>query len=332
MNSEATLLALAMDNLPSHIQGESTFDPKPDGRHYTDAEVILTVQGERYRFNVEIKHIHRKESLSMLIGVARPDTLLVCNRLTAHLADFCSCHAINFIDEAGNARVRCNGLNLWVEGRNSSVSPPSSQQRAKPGLGFMKLVFALLAQEEIVGLPFRIIAERANISLGMVSKGFKYLESEKLVSLGDTRRILDKESLCRIWIEHYRTVLRPKLGGIRLVAPDDWRQIPLTPDDCWGGEVAADELTHYLQPYELQLFTFEPLQKKLALLKVKPNHAGRLWLVPSFWGKGLEINTKAKALLAVAELLASNDSRNKEVAKLINEQYLHLKIPPETWV
>ncbi|UYI47689.1 type IV toxin-antitoxin system AbiEi family antitoxin [Vibrio natriegens] len=88
-----------------------------------------------------------------------------------------------------------------------------------------------------------------------------------------------------------------------------------------------------LQPYELQLFTFEPLQKKLALLKAaKPDPAGRLWLVPAFWGKGLDINIKAKALLAVAELLASSDSRNKEVAELINEQYLHLKTLPETRV
>ncbi|HAG52391.1 MAG TPA: hypothetical protein DCL21_01230, partial [Alphaproteobacteria bacterium] len=226
MNTNATLLMLAIDNLPSHIQGECTFDPKPDGKHYTDAEVTLMVHGERYRFSVEIKHIHRKESLTALLGAARPDTLLVCNRLTAHLADFCSSNAINFIDEAGNARVSCNGLNLWIEGKNSSVSHPATQQQAKPGLGFMKLLFSLLAQEDVLRLPFRAIAEMANISLGMVSKGFKHLESEKLVSLGSTRRILDKEALYHIWIEHYRTVLRPKLGGIRLVAPGDWREIP----------------------------------------------------------------------------------------------------------
>ncbi|MHA6964655.1 type IV toxin-antitoxin system AbiEi family antitoxin [Zobellella denitrificans] len=332
MNGNATLLMLAMNNLPSHIQGESTFDPKPDGHPYSDAQVTLTVHGERYRFSVEIKHIHRKESLTALLDAARPDTLLVCNRLTVHLADFCSSNAINFIDEAGNARVSCNGLNLWIEGKNSSESHPVTQQQAKPGLGFMKLVFALLADEDVLRLPFRAIAEMANISLGMVSKGFKHLESEKLVSLGSTRRILDKEALYHIWIEHYRTVLRPKLGGIRLVAPGDWREIPLTPKDCWGGEVAADELTGYLQPYELQLFTFEPLQKRLALLKAKPDPAGRLWLVPAFWWKGLDININAKALLAVAELLASSDSRNKEVAELINEQYLHLKTLPETWV
>ncbi|WP_208759356.1 type IV toxin-antitoxin system AbiEi family antitoxin [Salinivibrio costicola] len=255
------------------------------------------------------------------------NALLVCNRLTTHLADFCTKNEINFIDEAGNARVSFNGLNLWIEGKNCTEDNLVIPQPSKPGLSFMKLLFALLTQEDVLYLPFRNIAEMANISLGMVSKGFKYLEAEKLVSLGRTRRILDKEALYQIWIEHYRTVLRPKLGGLKLVAPDDWRDIPLTSKDCWGGEVAADELTRYLQPYELQLFTFEPMQKKLGLLKAKPDASGRLWLVPAFWGQTLDIN--AKALLAVAELLASRDSRNKEAAELINEQYLQLKILPE---
>ncbi|OOE36753.1 hypothetical protein BZG05_00295 [Salinivibrio kushneri] len=329
VNENATLLMLALDNLPSHIQGEYTFAPKPDGGPYTDAEVTLTVHGQCYSFSAEIKRIHRKESLSALLGAARSDNLLVCNRLTTHLADFCTENAINFIDEAGNARVSFNGLNLWIEGKNLTENHLAIPQPAKPGLGFMKLLFALLVQEDVLHLPFRTIAEMANISLGMVSKGFKYLEAEKLVSMGSTRRILDKEALYQIWIEHYRTVLRPKLGGLKLVAPDDWRDIPLTSKDCWGGEAAADELTRYLQPYELQLFTFEPLQKKLALLKAKPDASGRLWVVPAFWGKALDININAKALLAVAELLASRDSRNKEVAERINEQYLQLKTLPE---
>ncbi len=327
VNKEATLLMLAMDNLPPHIQGESIFDQKPDDQLYSDAEVTLTAHGKRYQFDVEIKHIHRKESLIPLLDSARPDTLLVCNRLSTFLANFCSCNAINFIDEAGNARVNCNGLNLWVEGRNSLVS--SSKYQGKPGLGFMKLLFVLLVQDEVLHLPFRIIADMANISLGMVSKGFQYLSSEKLVSMGNSRRILDKEALYLLWIEHYRTVLRPKLGGIKLNAPHDWRLLPVASDDVWGGEVAADELTRYLQPYEFLLFTFEPLQKKIASLKAKPDPVGRLWLVPAFWGKDLSVNTKARALLAVAELLASNDSRNYEVAKIINEQYLHFKTLPE---
>ena len=151
------------------------------------------MHGQRYLFSAEIKRIHRKDSLSALLGAARSDTLLVCNRLTAHFADFCTKNAINFIDEAGNARVSYSGLNLWIEGKNSAKNHLAIPQPAKPRLGFMKLLFALLVQEDVLHLPFRAIAEMENISLGMVSKGFKYLEAEKLVSLGSTRRILEKE-------------------------------------------------------------------------------------------------------------------------------------------
>ncbi|MCE9679188.1 hypothetical protein LZP69_08375 [Shewanella sp. AS1] len=329
MNKEATLLMLAMDNLPPQLHGESTLVANRKENHcFNDAEVILKARDKTYHFDVEIKHIHRKESLAALLPFVRPDTLLICNRLSPFLADFCSEHSINFIDNAGNARVTYKEFNLWVEGKRPLKSFSSNSPQAKPGVGFMKLLFALLVKDETLHLPYRDIANLANISLGMVSKGVQYLVAEKLISQGSSRDVLDQAALYRLWFEYYRTVLRPKLGGIKLDAPSDWRDIPLNQRDCWGGEVAADELTQYLQPYELQLFTFEPLQKKLAQLKAKPNTTGKLWLVPAFWGQELQINNKAKALLAIAELLASNDSRNREVAGQINEQYLHLKTFP----
>jgi hypothetical protein len=93
-------------------------------------------------------------------------------------------------------------------------------------------------------------------------------------------------------------------------------------DDFWGGEAAAEKLTQYLHPQELQLFTRQPLQKKLAQLKCRPNPEGLLWLVPAFWGAKLAWSETSQALLAVAELEASKDSRNIEVARMIHEQYL----------
>ncbi|WP_102796546.1 type IV toxin-antitoxin system AbiEi family antitoxin [Bowmanella denitrificans] len=327
MNEEATLLMLALDNLPPHLHAEHFGEQGNDqARPFHDVEVALRTAETTFHFDAEVKRIHRKESLLPLLNYARPNTLLICNTLSPFLADFCSKNGLNFIDEAGNARVTVPGLNLWIEGKRLSGSiSTTSSHRGKPGVGFMKLLFILLAQENAKDLPFRELAKLANVSLGMVSKGFQYLASEKVVATQhNTRRILNKEALYHLWMEYYRTALRPKLGGIRLDVSANWQQIPLSNGDCWGGEVAADELTHYLQPYDLQLFTFEPLQKKIALIKAKPSQTGRLWLVPAFWGKELEITPKTKALLAVAELLASNDGRNIEVAGQINEHYLHL--------
>ncbi len=326
VNKEATLLQLAMDNLPPQIRCESELTSSLDlNVPYSDAELTLQTHTLEVRFDVEIKHIHRKESLAKLLPYCRSDTLLVCNRLSDFLADFCSDNAINFVDASGNARISNGGFQLWIEGKQAQDIPAVNTTQARPGVGFMKLVFALLVDEKVLHLPYREIANLANISLGMVSKGFQYLYADKLISQGDRRFILDQHALYRLWIEHYRTVLRPKLGGIRLDAPADWRDIPVGREDLWGGEVAADELTHYLQPYDLQLFTFMPLQQKLAVLQARPNQNGRLWLVPAFWGKELHIGTQAKALLAVAELVASKNSRNMEVAEQINEQYLHIK-------
>lgn len=323
-----SLLIHALSNLPNFIHGKETFNAVHEALNpFTDGQVTLVTNEEEYPFHIEIKQIHRKESLKSLVPYARANTLLICNTLSSFLADFCSDHAINFIDESGNARVKSGGLNLWVEGKQHTDNLPLKVVKGKPGLGVMKLLFAILADTEILHLPYRDIASLANISLGMVNKGLQYLASENMISLGAKRRILDQEALYRFWIEYYRTVLRPKLGGIRIDAPNDWQDIVLSEGDYWGGEAAADALTHYIKPYELQLYTFEPLQKKLAMLNAKPNREGRLWLIPAFWGKDLKINKTAEALLTVAELAASHDSRNMEVARKINGRYLHLEDP-----
>jgi hypothetical protein len=328
MNNEIELIEVALGNLPSHIYCQLRDDTKlhtRTDRPFTDASLHLQVGGEHYEFDIEVKLVRRKETLRQLIPYASPNRLLICNHLTPFLADFCVEHKLNFIDEAGNARVNCMGLNLWIDGKSPQQQLFNSHKMNtanKPSIGVVKLLFPILAHPHLLQYSFREIAELAGVSLGMVSKGLDYLESEKLISMGSKRRILDEAALYRLWIEYYRTTLRPKLGGIRLDLTSSWQQIALESSDYWGGEVAADELTHYLEPFELQLFTFSPIQRKIAALKVRPHPNGRLWLVPAFWGKTLDINTKAKALLATAELHASNDSRNIEVAQQIYEKYL----------
>ncbi|WP_410506483.1 type IV toxin-antitoxin system AbiEi family antitoxin [Marinomonas sp. GJ51-6] len=67
--------------------------------------------------------------------------------------------------------------------------------------------------------------------------------------------------------------------------------------------------------------------KKLAQLNCRPNSEGDLWLVSAFWGDRLEWTNRSQALLAVAELEASKDSRNIETSRMIYEKYLQTEAP-----
>lgn len=339
VNYESEILMMALSNLPQQIGAEQVVESAAEGSH-ADAVLVLKTGSQSQRFEVEIKKVHRKESLSKLAATARisgteSHRLLVCNPLSDFLADYCEAQRINFIDAAGNARIHTPNLTLWISGKQlpKTDSPLASYAGERMTVGTMKLLFVLLTLQEAHQYTFRELSHLAGISLGMVSKGISFLKQEGFVrDANKQRRLMNEEMLLSQWVRDYRGVLRPKLNGIRLTAPTDWRAVSLADGEVWGGEVAAEQLTQYLKPELLQLFTQTPLQQRIGQLKLRPTNAGKLWLVPAFWGEHLPINTKAKALLAVAELLASGDSRNREAAEIINEHYLHLKELPTSRV
>ncbi|MCZ2721390.1 type IV toxin-antitoxin system AbiEi family antitoxin [Marinomonas sp. 15G1-11] len=330
MTKQSSLVLNAMALLPAHIKAQFIENDKLiqndelNSGSFTDGELCLIVSGDNYHFYVAVKNIHRKESLDSLLGESASNTLLICNRLTSYLADICTQKGLNFIDTAGNVRIDNNGLHLWIESQKGKTQKTFTDETKsnKLGEGSAKLLFALLSKPEILNVSYREMAEYASISLGMVSKGLGIFEEESLISLGKNRRILDVKRMLAIWVEAYRLSIRPKLGGVRLEYKGNWQDLPIEEGDYWGGEAAADVLTHYLYPQYLQLFTRLPLQKKLAQLNCRTNLEGALWLVPAFWGTKLEWTIKSQALLAVAELEASKDSRNIEVARMIYEKYL----------
>lgn len=339
VNGVSDLLALALSNLPKQIKAEVSNENAAEGP-YGDAVLSLRAGNQSQRFEVEVKKVHRKESLAqlaMLKSILGTDChrLLICNPLSGFLADYCEEHRINFIDTAGNARVHTPNLTLWISGKQLPKHGSLAARGTGPRMtvGTMKLLFVLFTCPEAHQSSYRELGALAGISLGMVSKGFSYLKHEGFVrDANKQRRLMNEAFLLAQWVRDYRSVLRPKLGGIQLVAPKDWREISLLERDVWGGEVAAEQLTQYLKPELLQLFTSEPLPQRLGQLKLRPANDGKLWLIPAFWGPHLPIDKKARALLSVAELMASGDSRNEETAEIINEQYLHLKALPTSRV
>lgn len=342
MNKKSEQLIAALEQLPDSFQykvvGESFSNEafpneNRSKERFHDASVEITNHSGEWRFNVEVKHVHRKDTLSNLKQHTKPNTLLICNPLSKLLASYCEQHNINFIDAAGNARIQNQNLTVWITGctlPQSTLNQNNPTSTLTPGTA--KLIFALLADEALLNRPFRELSKLANISLGMVSKGMAYLSNHRHLyqstQPGKPRKLTDKQALASLWIQQYPHVLRPKLGGIQLSLSQSWQSLPVEPHDYWGGEVAAAQLTEYLQPEKLQLFSFEPLQKMIGKLSAKPDAQGGLWLVSPFWGQSLSINRDTIALLSVAELLASGDSRNIETARMINEQYLHLTTFP----
>jgi hypothetical protein len=322
---EEQLLSSAEENLPRGFRFQYEHSGKND---IHDGWGKLTGPGgETATFALEVKLIHRKSSLmaaheQMARFPVNAPTLLVCNRLTPALAEYCADKQINFVDTAGNVRIQVPGLYLLVEGRYEKKPVVASSRFAE---GVMKLLFVLLSCPETLNDTYRTLAAKAGISLGMVSKAFDYLETQRYFRKSQKgRRLMSEEELQVLWLKDYATALRPKLDHLALSAPASWDEIRLMSEEYWSGEIVAAELSDgYLIPENGVIFTPHSLLQRRKELGLKPASDGKLLLISRFW-KTFLLNRKAETMLCVAELLASGDDRNRETARIINEKYLHL--------
>ncbi|PSW21530.1 hypothetical protein C9I98_03345 [Photobacterium sanctipauli] len=323
MKKEVEIQNQVMAQLPADWLANITL--LPAGPY--DAELTLEFGGFTRNFHVESKYIHRKETLDHYAKQCdTASTLLFCNPLSDFLRDYCQQQNINYIDAAGNARIVGDGVYVLLQG---NAVPP--RQPSVPGMsiGIMKCLFAFFADDELISQPYSKIADRAGISVGMVSKAMGYLTEHQFIPGGKKgRRLLDKTTLAYQWLIAYPTVLKPKLSTLVLEANQHWQKLATEPGDVWIGEVAASQLTDYLEAEQWLLFTQQPLQQKIRQYRSRPDPNGKLTVANAFWGEALTLNTFANALLSTAELLASQDGRNREVAEILNEQYLHLKQLP----
>lgn len=329
---DTTLLNATQENLPNGFQLGFQLTQNGEGS-FSDGQACLTLPNhEQFLFDIEVKMLRRKENLYLLLEKWERDSphppLLICPPLSPKMADFCEKNGIHFIDAAGNARINITGLYLYIAGKkavNLLYNDDSRPHRISEGT--LKLLFVLLSEPETINENYRTLANLAGISLGMVSKAFDSLEAQRYYRKSSHgRRLIQPEQLMTLWLREYGNVLRPKLKSIALEPVTDWPQLPLSPQEYWGGEAGASFLTKgYLQPEIVILFTHQPLLQRRKELGLYPAPNGQIRLTRAFWGEVLQLNTRAKAMLCAAELLASQDDRNLEAARIINDRYLGIK-------
>lgn len=288
-----------------------------------DGELTILLNQQPKHYFLEFKQIHRKESLVHYTHTnLKKRCILVCNALSAYLREICIDLNVNYIDESGNIRIVDDSTYILIQGQKAVPSKTIATMTT----GIVKCLFAFFAEPALLNAPYTLIAERADISLGMVNKTMNFLISHKHIALQSTqRRFLDIQNLQYEWLLSYLQKVALKIPSITCPLPEHWENVPLAKGDLWAGEVAATQLTDYLIPQALLLFAQNLRPEKYPISK---NQNAKLQMKKAFWGKELNISQNAFALLTIAELLLSKDGRNREVAEMINDKYLHLtKLP-----
>lgn len=280
------------------------------------------------------KRIHRAEELGILrTQVQHPArTILVTPFLTAHLARRCVDLGLQFIDGAGNLRLDQPGMQVCILG-NRAPENLDHLARKHTFKGFnrkgLQVIFGLLADGNLRDAPYRHLAKATGVAVGTVGDVFKDLEEAGLLLIqGRKRVLLQRERLLEGWVANYPYKLRPNLQPRRFLAQQHhwWKQATTDPMQTqWGGEVAADRLTGHLQPGRVTLYTAMPPERLATQLRLRPDPAGNVEILERFWGFPNPVGYPADLtppLLVYADLIASGDPRNADLARMIHEAHL----------
>jgi hypothetical protein len=293
-----------------------------------DAIVEVKTGRRKYRFAAEVKTVDRFETPAMVkarLKDLRKKPLLVAPYITREIAERCRDLHLPFIDMAGNAYLEGPGLLIYAIGQPRPPELRQARFRALKPAG-LRITFALLCRRKLIRANYRDIAAAARVALGTVGPVMKDLEARGFVRVktGTEQTILDPERLLQEWVTHYPATLRPKLNPRRFQGnPEQLLQTKIAQHNAyWGGEVAAEKLTHFLKAAHFTIYAREPITKLVAANRMRADHAGNVEILDAFWDfdTGPGDAGLAPPVLVYADLLATNDGRNAEAAKLIYEQ------------
>ncbi len=314
-------------------------EPKAMKGTRPDAAIEIKEDGKRFRFFVEIKAVDRAVALAAAKHQLEPygnKGVLVAPYLTAELAKHCRDKlGLQFIDTAGNAYLRAPGLYIFVRGeRPQELAATTMGTRGGGTATALRVVFVLLCKPELLNAPYREIVTAAGVALGAVGWVFFDLERRGHVVGGRrkrNRRLVEATRLLDEWATNFPIKLRPKLNPRRFRAPDPgwWERARLEEGARWGGEVAAAKLTDYLKPATCTIY-LDPRKAREALAtlvrenRLRTDPKGNIEILDAFWNLPPEgtHHDLVPPLLVYADLMATLDPRNLEVAKRIRTQYI----------
>lgn len=310
---------------------------KIDIEHYShkspefDATGILSNDKDKIPLAIKLT---ARPTLAMMVllklNQAHEQPLIITDYVNPIMAERLMAQEIWFIDAAGNAYIKKKPLFIYIKGNKPLEKPVTrTLSRAFQSTG-LKVVYAFLCNPELVNAPYREIAQKAEVSLGTVGWVITDLiQLGHIVDMGNRgRRLKGRRKLFERWVTVYPEKLRPKLETGRYRAPDPywWQTATLhNLQAYWGGEVAADRLTHYLKPEIITIYVIEKWAGKLKITnKLRKDANGDIEILKAFWNVENEFDRTniVNPILIYADLLASGDPRNIETAEIIYEQEL----------
>ena len=300
-------------------------------------DAVLKI-GDGKEYIIEVKRAVHKSNLPTILEqlsqLLIDFPLLVAQSISASAKKILQSKNISYLDMAGNCFINNNqGLYIQIEGKKLAFQEGKRKHLAFNKNG-IKLIYALLLQEDLLNQSYSVIAESANISKSTVGNILEDLKEKKyILQLNKTtRKLTNKKELQEKWVQAFNERFKPTLlrGTFRFLSDKEryWKEINLGATAFWGGEPAADILTEYLSPGEWIIYTNQSKADFLQNLSLVPDpNKGNVKVYSIFWENKKECFVHpskqiVNPFLVYADLIGTADNRNFETAIKIYEQYL----------
>lgn len=280
-----------------------------------------------FLLNLNIKRNLTNASLGNLIvtdGKKSGKTLLVADYVTPEQIEKLRRANIPFFDTAGNVYFNEPGLFVLVTGKKVKTEKEKPLRLFRPVS--LKVLYLLLAYPEYLNQDYRKIADQASVSLGAVSETFKDLRRNRYLLLPgkNERRLTRKTELLKKWVEAYlnKTRIDLRIGRFRTDKFQGrwWEDIKITDyGAAWGGEIAAEKLTNYLNPETVTVYADSTIPQFQARFGLRRDETGNIEIIEKFWQMPDQGDT-VHPLIVYADLIATGDERNLETARIIYEK------------
>ncbi len=312
-------------------------DPATPPGQRANAELRLRTPRAEHRILVEIKRTHLNRAIvdGVLARMERRRDRLPWILFAPHvgrpIGRYLMEQNVNFVDEVGNCRLQI--------GREYFALVQGNRRKREArgrgmGLAGYRVLFALLAREDLLNVPVRALADAADVSKNAAAHAIVRLTEDGLVGKDNgRRRFLDRGGVLDRWLAGYTATVRPKLLVGTFRTPDkNPEALERRIEDVlgtgtnwvWGGGAAAIRMTRFYRGPETVLHIPRwpaDLQKQVGAVRAQDGPLVVLRPLGRLALEGVAPQT-AHPLMVYTELLATGDPRAREAAAEIQQRYL----------
>jgi hypothetical protein len=280
----------------------------------------INIFGKKRQFEVK-RNLMPGRMVFITRQLRETNSILFADYVSPAIAEMLVQENLEYADQAGNMFLRdaYNCILIQNCAKPKALENKNTQGRAWTPTG-LKVIFLLLTEPAALNWSYRKICKYAGVSLGSVKYVITDLQERQLLLKVQGKLFFsDLDRLRKNWVDGYIEKLFKK-QSVRYYSGKLNISLKNYPAALTGESAAAN--LKLLKTDKICLYQWGNINKLILRSRWKPYDAGNIELKTAFWPEIRNFKDTVPYLLIYADLIAENDGRCLEAAKIVYDHYL----------